>query len=475
MSYGIYIGRNLTADGKPYLAGYGDEPSSHWLELAPRAEHPEGTMITVGVTQDADLPGELTQIPQVRETARLLRVNYTYYLGVPAPLTNGGLNEHGVAVRDIWAPSHPLLKDMTPENQSGPNYSDLARMVVERARTAREGVELIAQMIADYGKSSYGGNTHMIADPDECWVVKGFAGGRKLWVAERLGADDIRASRPGYVLEIPREPNEDYLFPPYFHDTAIELGLWKPEDGPLNVNKVFGDGKGRWDGVAWIEDEMRRRAERPGKITLEDVFWSIQTGRLTGDTAGYGQVVPLEHPRHDALRVMWHAPIGPVAAPLVPCFIGMTDVPPEYRQHRYLNRGESARFLDRRYEDEDSDTVSHVPQGVEVTRSAVYEFKRLMHLAFQCPEPGLAEVWDHWRAVEAALIADLPDVLRSAELLLDAGEERLAARLLTDYSTTRLLDTLGQCEGLVASLEARMRVAGRLNMSDSPVKLDQTW
>ena len=38
MSYGIYIGRNLTADGVAYLAGYGDEPSSHWLEINPRQD-----------------------------------------------------------------------------------------------------------------------------------------------------------------------------------------------------------------------------------------------------------------------------------------------------------------------------------------------------------------------------------------------------------------------------------------------------
>jgi dipeptidase len=36
MSYGIYIGKDYTADGNGFLAGYGDEPSSHWLEITPR-------------------------------------------------------------------------------------------------------------------------------------------------------------------------------------------------------------------------------------------------------------------------------------------------------------------------------------------------------------------------------------------------------------------------------------------------------
>lgn len=167
MSYGIYIGRNLTADGHAWLAGYGDEPSSHWLEIVDRAEHAPDAAITVGVGPESDMPGVRSQIPQAARTARHMRVSYSYYLGVPAPITNGGLNEHGVAVRDIWSNSRDELVAMTPKDQTGPNYSDLARIVVERATTAREGVDLMAALIAEHGYSDYGGNSHIIADPDE--------------------------------------------------------------------------------------------------------------------------------------------------------------------------------------------------------------------------------------------------------------------------------------------------------------------
>lgn len=475
MSYGIYIGRNLTADGIAYLAGYGDEPSSHWLEINPARRHEPGSAITVGVTPRADMPGERTDIPQAPETLRNMRVSYSYYLGVPAPLTNGGLNECGVAVRDIWAPSRQELIDMTPKDQTGPNYSDLARIVVERARTAREGVELIGRLIAEHGYSTYGGNSHMIADPEEAWVVIEFAGGRGLWCAERLGPDSIRASRPGYIGEIPDAPNEDFLFPEHFIDTAVELGWYARGDGPFNVNGIYGDGKLRWDGVAWIEDEMRARAARPGKVALEDVFWAIQTERLTGDTAGYGQVVPLVHPRHDALRMMWHAAIGPVTAPLTPVFLGQTSVPDPYAQHRYLTTGESARFLDRRKERENPDTVSHVPQGVEVTDCAVYQFKRLMHLAFQAQDTLLPEVWAHWRAMETRLNAELPDVQRSAEILLEAREPRLAARLLTEFADRCMRAALDDCRALADAGETRLRALDRLNRTRRPVSPEQTW
>ena len=203
MSYGIYVGKNLSSTGHAWLAGYGDEPSSHWLEIHPRKNHSKNDSMVVGVTKDSEMPGKLTKIPEVQNTAHNIRVNYSYYKGVPSPITNGGLNEYGVAVRDIWSPSRKELIDMTPKDQTGPNYSDLAKIVLERSKSAREGVQIIADLINQFGESTYGGNSHIIADSKEAWVVIQFAGGLGLWAAERLGENTIRASRPGYIQEIP--------------------------------------------------------------------------------------------------------------------------------------------------------------------------------------------------------------------------------------------------------------------------------
>ena len=61
------------------------------------------------------MPGEIIKIPQISETYKNIRVSYSYYLGVPSPITNGGLNEYGVAVRDIWSTSREELINMTPK------------------------------------------------------------------------------------------------------------------------------------------------------------------------------------------------------------------------------------------------------------------------------------------------------------------------------------------------------------------------
>jgi dipeptidase len=458
VSYAIYVGRDLAGDGHGYLAGYGDEPSGHWLELVPRRRHEPGATIEIGATADAAMPGIRTIIPQVAETARHLRVSYSGYLGLPAPLTNGGLNEYGVAVRDVWSPSGPRLLSLTPARQTGPTYSDLARMVLERARTAREGVALIGSLIATHGETTYGGNSHLIADDTEGWVVIQFAGGQGLWVAERLPSDTVRVSRPGYIGVVPTDlaADPDYMGSENLVSFAVDRGWWRPDRGtPFDVNAIYGDGKGRWPGVAWIEDELTRRARADRGITLRDVIWALRSERLTGDTAGYGQIVPLRAAGAPDLRVLWHAPVGPIAAPFTPFFLGVQAIPPEFRRHRYLGEGEAAAFVD---DSDPADRASAVPQRIEATRSAVAVFKRLLYLLAEHHEAFLPEVSPVWEMFEGEQAAALDDVARMAETLLSAGQPDLARRLLTRHCSTEAIRSLDLGETMAASMDARSRL-----------------
>lgn len=475
MSYAIYVGRNLTKGGIGYLAGYGDEPSGHWLELIPETTHGADATITVGATELADMPGRLAQIPQVHRTARHLRVSYSYYKGTPAPLTNGGLNEYGVAVRDVWSPSRAELVAMTPKDQTGLNYSDLCKVVLERARTAREGVELIGALTAAHGDVTYGGNSHLIADANEAWVVIEFAGGEGLWVAERLDADSIRVSRPGYIGVVPAEGDggRNYLWSENFIGFAAEQGWYDPKVTPnFDVNSIYGDGKLRWEGVKWVEDQLLTKAREPAKIGIPDLCELLRTPRLTGDTAGYGQIVPLFPASCDAdLRLMWHAPVGACAAPLVPVHLGVESIPAEFRQHRYLGHGEAERFIDGRV----AETISAVPRGVEATRSAVAIYKRLLYLAFEHPDMFLAEVHGTWKAFEAALSARVADATQLADLAIATGDRPLARRHLTRFAHDELLRGLDIAEAMSRSIDARSQVLYGVDTSVCPRGPDQIW
>ena len=474
MSYGLYIGKNLTADGHAWLAGYGDEPSSHWLEIIPKKKHKIGKKITVGVTKNADMPGRLIKIPQVSQTYKHIRVSYSYYLGVPVPITNGGLNEYGVAVRDIWSKSRKELINMTPKNQKGPNYSDLARIVLERAKSAREAVTIVSKLIKKYGESTYGGNSHIFADSKEAWVMIQFAGGKGLWAAERLGPNSIRASRPGYIEEIPihEKNNPNFLYSRNLIRFCKNKGWYSR--GPFNVNKILGDKKGRWKGVKWIERKIKKLAKKTKKIKLKDVMWAIRTTKLTGDTAGYGQIVPLVDLKNNNLRTLWHSPIGAVASPFSPIFIGQTMIPEEFMMHRYLTVGESHRFLDERKKKE-KDTLSLVTQDVESTVSAVYECKRLFYLILHNKKRFFPMATKAFEDREKRLNNKINKILKSAKTLLKKNKKNVCKNILNNFSITELRNGLNLVQRLSKSMEVDIRKSRSFVKSVKPKSFNQIW
>ena len=476
MSYGIYVGKNLSSTGHAWLAGYGDEPSSHWLEIHPRRSHSKDDYVTVGVTKDSEMPGKLSKIPEAKNTAHNIRVNYSHYKGVPPPITNGGLNEYGVAVRDIWSPSRKELIDITPKDQTGPNYSDLAKLILERSRSAREGVQIIADLLSKFGESTYGGNSHIIADSKEAWVVIQFAGGLGLWAAERLGDSTIRASRPGYIEEIPidKPHHPDFIYSANLVEVAKEKGWYT--QGTFNINQIFGDSKGPWDGVKWIENEMLKISQTSKKITLKDIIWAIRTPKLTSDRSGYGQVVPLVEPKYNALRLIWHSPVGSISAPFAPVFIGQREIPKEFQKHRYLTSGEDSKFMDNSEQIEGfSEQMSTVQQDIEISRSAVQEAKRLLYLMLQDKETYTSEVIETFENHEKKLMGDLSFILKASELLLNENETLKAQSLLTYFSSQSLLSGLDLVNKLSESIYVRNKLNPNKKKIDGFKMYDQIW
>jgi dipeptidase len=440
-SYAIYVGKNLTADGSVLIGGSGDEVSSHWLEIVPGATHPEGATITVGATEEAQFPGRLIEIPQARQTWRFLTMNYSDYEGLPAPLTNGGLNEHGVAARDVWSASRQELIAMIPNPQTGPQYSDLSRIAMQRARTAREAAAIVGGLIDRYGYTDYGGNSHMFADANEGWVLLQFAGGRGLWIAQRLGPDEVRMSYPGYIREIPLDfrKREDFMGSANFIDFAVQMGWFDPAAGkPFHVMDVYADDEARYPRSA-MEAELRAAAP----VTLRRMMDAVRDPRISKDTTGYGQVAQLRKRERPDYHLLWVAPTGSVTAPFVPYRIGVQRIAPQFGKHRYLTKGEASAFLSADW------------RVQEATEFAGRLFKRLMYYTCEHPQKFLPEVTETLTAFENRLIAEQPAVEKTAEALFETGEDSLALEHLTQHSERAAQDALALGHALLGSIEAR--------------------
>jgi dipeptidase len=450
-SVAVYVGKNLTKDGSVLLAGFGDEPSSHWLSIVPRQHHPAAATLSVGGTPTANLPGELIDIPQVQDTFRYISMDYSYYRGLPAPLTNGGMNEWGLAVRDVALSSRRELVDMTPKMQHGLNYSDVARIVLERARTAREAVDIAVSLIERYGDFTYGGNSHVFADPNEGWVLLEFAGGKGLWVAHRLGPNDVWLNwrgynKVGYVQTLPADfsKNPDYLASKNFVSFAVQQGWYKPDGGkPFNVIEVYSGEPRESSGAEVQKVEAAIRAAAP-KVGVQVLMQQLHD--VARDSSGYGQVAELRANINPNLRTLWIAPGPPITATFVPWRLGAESVPPEYRRHRYLTAGEAER------------TIEAAQQGLESTRYADGAVKRLLYLVDEHREAFLPEVSAALTAFDSRQIAAQRGIERTAQILLNAHEDGLASRYLTEQAHRSAAEGLHLLEALADSVEASTRV-----------------
>lgn len=440
-SFAVYIGKELTEDGYTLLGGFGHEPSSHWLEIVPAQNHTADAEITVGVTDEARLPGKLTKIPQVAHTYRYITSNYSEFAGFPAPLTNGGLNEKGVAGRDVWSSSRPELVEMTPSEQTGPQYSDLSRIAMERASSAREAVEILGALIDAYGFSTYGGNSHLFADSNEGWVFIEMAGGQGLWAAERLSSNEIRVSYPGYIHDFPIEAiennHENYLGSNNLISFALEQGWYDPDtDDTFNIQNVYqvpfptepfdvGEVASKDDPSPYrnpisLEEEFNTL----NNIKLEDVMRIVRDPRWSDDRAGYGQVAQLRDDLNYAEnQTLWVATTAAITAPYLPIAIGTTHLPIEYSQHRYLTAKASSTFLDPEY------------AAQEATESATQIFKRLMYATHVNPKKNLKKVTDAFEGFEADLIINW-------QKLIEEAEKSGNSNTLTDYTNAAAINGL---------------------------------
>ncbi|KAI0017214.1 peptidase family C69-domain-containing protein [Xylariomycetidae sp. FL0641] len=346
---------------------------------------------------------------------------------------------------------------MTPRNQSGPQYSDLARLVLERAGSAREGVQIVGDLIRRYGHTTYGGNTHLIADAAEGWVVWEFAGGRGLWAAERLGPADVRVLYPGYIERFPVDfaaHPDDYMGSPHLVAFAEAQGWWSADAGEdFDVFRVYGDAAGgksaRRGGFKYMSPAALEAATRAmAPVREADLMARVRDPRISDDQAGYGQVVSLPADLAspaDLLRI-WVAPTSSLAAPYLPYWLGITAVPPEYGQHRYLTAGAGSSFLAPDF------------QLREATRFAGRLFKRALYYACAAPATLLPVVTELLAGFEAQSAADLGWVEAGARALLERGERDAARALLTHYSHARAGQALEIGRSLVDALDSYVKL-----------------
>jgi dipeptidase len=143
----------------------------------------------------------------------------------------GLMNEHQLAISETTTTGREEL-----ENPDGLiHYWTLMKLTLERARTAREAIEVMAGLVEEHGYRSTA-ESFSIADPDEVWLMEmigtGPGGAGAIWVAMRIpdGAISAYANAPR-IRRFPLDDPANCLYSDNVISFAVERGYWDPASG----------------------------------------------------------------------------------------------------------------------------------------------------------------------------------------------------------------------------------------------------
>ncbi len=162
------ISKGATTDGSTMITYAADSHVLYGeLYFQAAADHPAGAMRKI---YEWDTGIYLGEIPQPAHTFSVVGNMNEFQLAI-AETTFGGRKELG--------------------SQSGAimDYGSLIYVTLQRAKTAREAIDVMTNLVADYGYYS-SGESFSIADPEEVWILEmiGKGEGEKgaVWVAQRI-------------------------------------------------------------------------------------------------------------------------------------------------------------------------------------------------------------------------------------------------------------------------------------------------
>lgn len=158
------VTKGATVDGSTMIS-YAADSHIRYGELywRPAANWPEGSMVTL---YDRGTAKPLGQIPQVSQTYQVI----------------GFMNEFQVAIGETTFDGRTELVDTT----GIVDYGSLMFLALQRSKTAREAIKIIADLVEKYGYAS-SGESFSIADPNEVWIMEIIGKGNRMVTDKNSG------------------------------------------------------------------------------------------------------------------------------------------------------------------------------------------------------------------------------------------------------------------------------------------------
>ena len=166
------------------------------------------------------------------------------YLGeIPqAPVTYstvGNMNEHQLIIAETTYGGRPELET----GKGIMDYGSLIYVALQRARTAREAIEVIVDLANTYGYAS-SGESFSIADTKEAWIMELIGKGERdkgiVWVARRIPDGMVCAhANQARITTFPLDDPENCLYAPDVISFAREMGYFNGADEEFSFSDAY--------------------------------------------------------------------------------------------------------------------------------------------------------------------------------------------------------------------------------------------
>ncbi len=215
------ITKGASADGSVMITYSADSHTLYGeLYFRPAKDYPQGTMMDI---YEWDTGKYLGKIKQAAHTYSVV----------------GNMNEYQVALGETTYGGREELLDTTAKV----DYGSLMYLALQRAKTAREAIKVMGELVAEYGYASEG-ESFSVSDANEAWILemigKGSNNRGAVWVARRIPDGYISGhANQARITTFPLNDPENCMYAKDVISFAREKGYFKGEDKDFSFSDTY--------------------------------------------------------------------------------------------------------------------------------------------------------------------------------------------------------------------------------------------
>lgn len=464
---GLYVGKDASKDGTYIIARSEDQGKGDYNKMfvvVDRVENQPGRFM-----EDT---GNGFKLPLPDTTFKYTMVP-DYTGGGDGTYPGACTNEYGVSITGtVSASPCEAFETADPYVEPALREAILPAAVAAVSKTAREAVDVLLGYVDTYGSEE--GNTVMIADQTEAWMVEIYSGHH--YAAMKMPDDQVACFGNQFMMGVVDDKDtENYIFSKGLFELIDELGLAVKEDGKYNLVKSICPGpRDEYSNMRTWMGHMLLAPTTAGQTYSDNTFYPLfyKPDALVDVL----DVMDLYRNRYEGTKYDANLP-GNEARRVIgverSSQIHIIQVDPTYPAASSsltwlaLGNAEQSVFLPYFAGITDTAAAYKVDGDVYNPAGAFWMFKRIDTLAEQNRALYSQGCKDYWKLQEQMMYKAMNEA--EAEMMKQyAADPAAAAKYVTELARTTAESAMKQSDKLYASLLTTMMHNTGLSVSRKP-------